>query len=77
METVMRPGTGCAPPTTDHGMKELHNGIGSTKEYADSDGLYGRVNTQYAEFDGIALESGVLLGPHGGLRDVWDTIARA
>ena len=25
---------------------------GPTKEYADSDGLYGRVNTQFAEFDG-------------------------
>jgi homoserine O-acetyltransferase len=37
--------------------------IGSIKEYADSDGLYGRVNTQYAEFDGITLESGVFVGP--------------
>ncbi len=37
--------------------------IGSIKEYAESDGLYGQVNTQYAEFDGIALESGVFLGP--------------
>jgi homoserine O-acetyltransferase len=36
---------------------------GSIKEYADSDGLYGRVNTQYAEFDGITLESGIFLGP--------------
>jgi homoserine O-acetyltransferase/O-succinyltransferase len=45
-------------------MKELRTmAIGSTKEYADSDGLYGRVNTQYAEFDGIRLESGVFLGP--------------
>ena len=52
--------------------------IGSTKEYADSDGLYGRVNTQYAEFDGITLESGSVSGAsHGGLRDVWDSIARA
>jgi homoserine O-acetyltransferase len=33
------------------------------KEYADSDGLYGRVSTQYAEFEGITLESGVFLGP--------------
>ncbi|MCA1959450.1 MAG: homoserine O-acetyltransferase [Desulfomonile sp.] len=33
------------------------------KEYADSDGLYGRVQQQYAHFDGITLESGVFLGP--------------
>ncbi len=33
------------------------------KEYADSDGLYGRVDTQYAEFDGITLETGLFLGP--------------
>ncbi|MGO9120552.1 MAG: homoserine O-acetyltransferase MetX [Desulfomonilaceae bacterium] len=33
------------------------------QEYADSDGRYGRVVTQYAEFDGIKLESGFFLGP--------------
>jgi len=33
------------------------------KEYADSDGLYGRVQPQYAHFDGITLESGTFLGP--------------
>jgi homoserine O-acetyltransferase len=33
------------------------------KEYADSDGLYGRVTTHYAEFEGLTLESGVFLGP--------------
>ena len=33
------------------------------QEYADSDGRYGRVETQYAEFDGIKLESGLFLGP--------------
>jgi homoserine O-acetyltransferase len=33
------------------------------KEYADSDGSYGRVETQYAEFDGITLEAGMFLGP--------------
>jgi homoserine O-acetyltransferase/O-succinyltransferase len=35
----------------------------SIKEYADSDGSYGPVNTQYAEFEGIRLESGLFLGP--------------
>jgi homoserine O-acetyltransferase/O-succinyltransferase len=33
------------------------------QEYADSDGRYGRVETQYAEFEGIKLESGLFLGP--------------
>ncbi len=33
------------------------------KEYADSDGSYGQVDTQFADFDGIALESGTFLGP--------------
>jgi homoserine O-acetyltransferase/O-succinyltransferase len=33
------------------------------KEYADSDGLYGRVSTQYVDFEGIILESGAFLGP--------------
>ncbi|HTY23532.1 MAG TPA: homoserine O-acetyltransferase [Desulfomonilaceae bacterium] len=33
------------------------------QEYADSDGRYGRVETQYADFDGITLESGQFLGP--------------
>jgi len=40
------------------------------KEYADSDGAYGLVETQYAEFDGITLESGVYLGP---LRVAYET----
>jgi len=35
----------------------------ATKEYADSDGLYGKVSTQFAQFDGITLESGIFLGP--------------
>lgn len=34
-----------------------------TSEYAQSDGKYGFVETQYAHFDGIELESGVYLGP--------------
>ena len=33
------------------------------QEYADSDGRYGRVETQYADLDGIQLESGLFLGP--------------
>jgi|UniRef100_A0A7C4ETB0 homoserine O-acetyltransferase len=33
------------------------------KEYADSDGSYGPVRTQQAEFEGIELESGIFLGP--------------
>lgn len=33
------------------------------KEYADSDGSYGLVSTQHAEFEGIQLESGIFLGP--------------
>jgi homoserine O-acetyltransferase len=40
------------------------------KEYADSDGAYGPVETQYAEFDGVTLESGVFLGP---LRVAYET----
>lgn len=43
---------------------------GPIKEYADSDGLYGRVDTQYAEFECITLESGVFLGP---LRVAYET----
>lgn len=35
----------------------------NVKEYADSDGLYGRVSTQYVDFEGIILESGTFLGP--------------
>lgn len=35
----------------------------SIREYADSDGRYGRTTTQFAEFDGLELESGVYLGP--------------
>jgi len=33
------------------------------QEYADSDGRYGQVETQYADLDGIQLESGLFLGP--------------
>jgi homoserine O-acetyltransferase/O-succinyltransferase len=33
------------------------------QEYADSDGRYGRVQTQYAEFEGTTLESGVRIEP--------------
>ncbi len=33
------------------------------KEYADSEGLYGIVETQSAHFDGLYLESGGFLGP--------------
>lgn len=40
------------------------------QEYADSDGRYGRVDTQYADFDGIVLESGMYLGP---LRVAYET----
>lgn len=36
---------------------------GAIQEYADSDGRYGRVTTQYAHFDGVSLESGHYLGP--------------
>ncbi|HMK34908.1 MAG TPA: homoserine O-acetyltransferase [Desulfomonilaceae bacterium] len=36
---------------------------GAIKEYADSDGLYGRVATEFADFDGLTLESGLFLGP--------------
>ncbi len=36
---------------------------GPGREYADSDGLYGRVSTEFAEFEGLTLESGVFLGP--------------
>lgn len=32
-------------------------------EYADSDGRYGQVETQYADFEGIKLESGLFVGP--------------
>lgn len=40
------------------------------KEYADSDGRYGPVKTQFADFDGIELESGAFLGP---LRVAYET----
>jgi homoserine O-acetyltransferase/O-succinyltransferase len=33
------------------------------QEYADSDGRYGQVETQYEDFEGIKLESGLFLGP--------------
>jgi homoserine O-acetyltransferase/O-succinyltransferase len=33
------------------------------KEYADSEGLYGIVETRYTQFDGLYLESGGFLGP--------------
>lgn len=33
------------------------------KEYADSDGRYGCVESQYADFESVELESGVVLGP--------------
>jgi len=36
---------------------------GAIQEYADSDGRYGRVTTQYAHFDGVSLESGYYLAP--------------
>lgn len=45
------------------------------KEYADSDGLYGRVNTQYADFDGIMLESGGFLGPLTVAYETYGTLA--
>lgn len=35
----------------------------SISEYADSDGRYGRVEKQFAEFDGLTLESGIFIGP--------------
>lgn len=37
--------------------------VETIREYADSDGRYGRVDTQYAELDGITLESGQYIGP--------------
>jgi homoserine O-acetyltransferase len=40
------------------------------KEYADSDGRYGRVETQYADFEGVRLESGAFLSP---LRIAYET----
>jgi homoserine O-acetyltransferase/O-succinyltransferase len=45
-------------------------GKGPIKEYADSDGLYGRVATRYADFESVKLESGVELGP---LRVAYET----
>jgi len=47
----------------------------NAREYADSDGLYGRVNTQYAEFPGITLESGVFLGPLTVAYETYGTLA--
>ncbi len=43
------------------------------QEYADSDGRYGYVETQYADFEGITLESGEYLGP---LRVAYETYGR-
>ncbi len=40
------------------------------KENSVPDGGYGRVTTQYADFEGITLESGVFLGP---LRVAYET----
>jgi homoserine O-acetyltransferase len=37
--------------------------VALVREYADSDGAYGRVQTQFVSFDGIKLESGAFLGP--------------
>ncbi len=37
--------------------------VDELKDYPESDGSYGRVNTQYAEFNEITLESGAKLGP--------------
>ncbi len=36
---------------------------GPVKEYADSDGKYGRTAVQYIDFEGVTLESGKFLGP--------------
>jgi homoserine O-acetyltransferase len=37
--------------------------VAPIKEYADSDGRYGRVKSRHARFDGLTLESGTFLGP--------------
>lgn len=46
------------------------------KEYADSDGSYGPVTTQYAHFEGVTLESGVLLGPLTVAYETYGTLSR-
>lgn len=47
------------------------------KEYADSDGSYGQVSTQYADFEGITLESGVFLGPLRVAYETYGTLSPA
>ncbi|MFZ5866333.1 MAG: homoserine O-acetyltransferase MetX [Thermodesulfobacteriota bacterium] len=47
------------------------------REYADSDGRYGVVQTQYAHFDGVQLESGFYLGPLAVAYETYGTLSPA
>jgi homoserine O-acetyltransferase len=47
------------------------------REYADSDGRYGVVKTQYAHFDGVQLESGFYLGPLAVAYETYGTLSPA
>ncbi|MFH1116334.1 MAG: homoserine O-acetyltransferase [Pseudomonadota bacterium] len=49
----------------------------AAKEYADSDGRYGRVDTRYAEFEGITLETGLFLGPLTVAYETYGTLSPA
>jgi len=49
---------------------------GEIREYADSDGSYGPVTTQYAHFEGVTLESGVFLGPLTVAYETYGTLSR-
>ncbi len=48
----------------------------AAKEYADSDGRYGRVDTRYAEFVGITLETGLFLGPLTVAYETYGTLSQ-
>ncbi len=47
------------------------------KEYADSDGSYGQAETQFADFDGVVLESGAFLGPLTVAYETYGTLSPA
>ncbi|MFH0821304.1 MAG: homoserine O-acetyltransferase [Pseudomonadota bacterium] len=49
--------------------------IEPVKEYADSDGRYGPVDTKYAVFPGIDLESGVRIDPLSVAYETYGTLA--